>query len=226
MLAIALSLAAATLQDKPGDDPDRHTAAVLDQADRAVASGHPQQGIDLVAPLIAGYERQYRTERRQIYCAMSPTETVYYMGLAAAAKHSAEAIDANYCRALYLRGFALFDLNKIADARASYARAVELAPMHAHFLVELGQTYRVTKEWDKMLARCNDAATATALTPEEDRPREQGFAWRCQGYALTEQGEWDKAEARYRDCLRVDPNDDKAKHELQYIAEQRARPRV
>lgn len=43
------------------------------------------------------------------------------------------------------------------------------------------------------------------------------------GYALVELRRWDEAEARYRQALALDPNDAKAKNELVYIAEQRAK---
>ena len=36
-----------------------------------------------------------------------------------------------------------------------------------------------------------------------------------------EQGKWDAAEEIYRQCLTLDPNDQKAKNELDYIAEHR-----
>jgi Flp pilus assembly protein TadD len=42
-------------------------------------------------------------------------------------------------------------------------------------------------------------------------------AWRGQGYCLVEQGKLNEAEAMYRKCLALDPKDNKARGELEYI---------
>lgn len=41
------------------------------------------------------------------------------------------------------------------------------------------------------------------------------------GYALSEMGRLDEAEANYRECLKIDPKDKGAMNELLYIAQQR-----
>jgi tetratricopeptide (TPR) repeat protein len=47
------------------------------------------------------------------------------------------------------------------------------------------------------------------------------------GWILVERGKLDEAEALYRQCLELNPDDSHAKAELDYIAQQRAkRPRV
>lgn len=45
---------------------------------------------------------------------------------------------------------------------------------------------------------------------------------RGRGFALTELGRLDEAEAAYNEALKIDPNDDRAKHELEYIAHLKA----
>jgi hypothetical protein len=37
------------------------------------------------------------------------------------------------------------------------------------------------------------------------------------GYSLIELGMLDDAEQQYNECLSIDPNDEKSKHEIQYI---------
>ena len=40
---------------------------------------------------------------------------------------------------------------------------------------------------------------------------------------VREQARWDEAEKLFRECLKLNPEDTKAKSELDYIAQQRAR---
>jgi Flp pilus assembly protein TadD len=44
---------------------------------------------------------------------------------------------------------------------------------------------------------------------------------RGMGFVLIERGGLDEAEALFRDCLKLNPDDDHAKKELAYITEQR-----
>lgn len=101
-----------------------------------------------------------------------------------------------------------------------------MAPHQAHFINELGFAYQQQRDWAKSYATYARAADATAFSDPARVSSEKGRAWRGMGYALIEQGKWDEAEARFRECLRLDPSDAKAKNELQYIQEQRNRPRA
>lgn len=208
----------------PTADLDAKFRDAINAADAAVTSGRPAEAVATLMPVIAAFERQNASEKRMVFCGMSGPQTIAYMAMGAQAKKSAVAIGPGYCNALYLRGFAYFDLGKIMEARADYQRAVALAPMHAHFLMELGQTYRLTKDWGRMLDLCRQAEGFIGLAAEEDVKREKAFAWRCQGYAQIEQGNWDEAARLYRECLKLDPTDAKAENELKYIEEQRAKP--
>ncbi|TPG53957.1 tetratricopeptide repeat protein [Sphingomonas glacialis] len=222
-IALALLIAAPTagVATQTGADVDEAQKASLDTASRALLDGHPDEALTRIEPVIAAYRSAYAAETRQTYCGMSTAQTLAYMALATSEKHDAVALGPGYCEALYVKGFALVDLKRLPEARAVYEQVVTLAPMHAHFLTELGQTYRPDRNWPKMLDLCTKAAGLADLAPPEKVASEHSFAWRCMGYALTEQGKYDESEALYRKCLEVDPNDAKAKSELSYIAEQR-----
>ncbi|WP_010186391.1 tetratricopeptide repeat protein [Sphingomonas sp. PAMC 26605] len=183
--------------------------------------GQPQVALDTVGPVIAAFEKAQSGEKRRLFCGMTTAQTIAYMGLAASQKQNAVALAPDYCDALFVKGYALVDLGRLPEARATYQRLVELAPMHAHFLAELGQSYRPERNWAKMLELCDRASGYADLSAPERVTQEHGLAWRCMGYALVEQGKFDEAEALYRKCLELDPSDAKAKGELTYIAEQR-----
>lgn len=214
---IAIALLAAT----PAPDIDAAQQPGLEAASRALLDGHPDVALARIEPVVAAYTAAHANEKRKLYCGMSTAQTLAYMAAAAGEKRDAVALTPGYCDALYVKGFALVDLKRVAEARAVYEQLVALAPMNAHFLSELGQTYRPERNWPKMLELCTRAAGFADLAPPQKIAAEHGFAWRCMGFALTEQGKLDESEALYRKCLELDPTDAKAKGELSYIAEQR-----
>ncbi|HEX4693705.1 tetratricopeptide repeat protein [Sphingomonas sp.] len=216
LLAVLLALAAPQAQSI-----DDVQSPKIDAAFQSITAGRPQEALDALAPVIVAYEADQAKEKRHLYCGMSVAETIAYMALPDPDKKGAVALAPGYCTALYLKGFALIDLNRIADARAVYLRVVSLAPFHAHFLSELGQSYRYDKNWPMMLDSCKRAEGVVGFASDESRKKETALAWHCQGYALTELGKLDEAEKLYRQCLELDPDDAHAKNELLYIAERR-----
>jgi tetratricopeptide (TPR) repeat protein len=217
--AISLSLMLASAAQ--AGDPEADRRAVIVRADAALMAKQPQSAIEAVEPVIAAYEAELRNETRTFYCGMTGAQTLAYMGLAASKKQSAVALGPNFCEALYIKGFALFDLGRIEEAQTIYKRLATLAPMHSHFQLELGMTYRAQRNWQAMLDTCKDAEGLVELSAKDRVNAERGFAWRCMGFALIEQGKLDEAEALFRKCLKLDPHDAKAKNELDYIAQQR-----
>jgi tetratricopeptide (TPR) repeat protein len=194
----------------------------IDSATAAIHDGKPEEALDTLSPVIAAYDARFAGEKRRVYCGMSGAETILYMGMSAKDKAAAVAVDPFYCIALFLKGYALIDLGRVREARVLYQKAASLAPMHAEFLTELGQSYRPEKNWAAMLATCRTAVSAAELGDDGDHTQKRA-ALRCTGYALVEQGKLADAEAAYRECLKLFPADAKARNELQYIAEQRGK---
>ena len=228
MIALAAAIALATAMPGQTASPSPSTpspsTAGIAAARAAIAAGRPQEALDTLAPVIAANAAARAADRRRSYCGMSMTETLLYMTFAAKEKRDAVALGPDHCEALYLRGFALIDLGRVAEAKAAYEEALALAPMHAAYLIELGQTYRLAKDWPRMLDLCRQAEGYAGFANKGEETTVRGAALRCQGYALIEQGKLDAAAALYRQCLALDPNDAKARNELQYITEQRAKP--
>lgn len=222
MFMVAATLAMAGLQAAaPG--VDQQNAPRLATAAQLLRDHQPQQALEVATTALAAYDADHAGEKRRLYCGMSGPETLLYLSMAARDKVEAVAVAPGYCEALFLKGYALIDLGKPAEARAAYEQLVRLAPMHAHFLTELGQLSRVEKDWPHMLSTCETARGAAGLAAPADKVREEGAALRCQGYALVEEHKLDEAEARYREALRIDPGDQKAAGELRYIAQQRGK---
>lgn len=221
-LLLVVQAAPAPPVAKPPSLDERMTPQ-LQAAARSVRAHQPQAAIDILTPVLAAYDADHANETRRIYCGMSVQETLLYLTMAAHDKVAAVAVPPGYCTALYLKGYALVDLGRVAEAKAIYERLLVLAPRYAQYQTEYGQLIRLEKDWPRMLAICTKAGEAAAIADPAIRPMQQGAALRCQGYALVELHRYDEAEKRYRDALALNANDAVAQHELVYIAQQRAK---
>lgn len=215
---LAMLLAAAATGD---DDPQAKTVLA---AMAQLTTGHSAEALAAVEPALAAYDRRYAREPRQKFCSYSREEVLAAMVGAAGAKQDAVAIGNGWCDALFIKGFALADLRRYAEAAPVMERLVALAPYHAQYLSELGYVYQQQRDWPRSYALYTRARDASAMVRDERRAYERGRALRGMGYALIEQGRWDEAEAIYRECLQLDPADPRALNELRYIQDQRARP--
>jgi Flp pilus assembly protein TadD len=222
--ALALIWASPVLAQAPQETPEQAArSAKLGQAIAAIQSQKPGEATAILQPLLVEYEKLYAGEKRKIYCAHDPAESLRYMAEAAAAKQSALAIEPGWCMALWARGFALIDMQQLDAAVPFLERSVALAPRYPHYLSELGYAYQTQKKWQLSYDLYSRAADAAALQEGEQRKKSLRRAWFGMGFDLIELGRLDEAEKRFNQCLELYPDDQKVKDELQYIREQRAK---
>lgn len=170
-------------------------------------------------PVIASFEQKYVGDKRKVYCIRTPTEALLYMSGAASNKQDAVALQPTWAYAWFMKSYALSDLGRREEALVALQKALDLSPNNPQFLSELGYTHIADRDWPSMLEVYDNAeAMVDIASPDDLKTEELTRALRGQGYALTEMGKYDEAEARYRKALRADPNDEKSKGELEYIA--------
>jgi Flp pilus assembly protein TadD len=126
-----------------------------------------------------------------------------------------------WCRAQYIRGFALVDLKRFDDAQAGFERLIQFAPQRSRYLNELGYVLQQKRQWQASIDSYNRANAGADLLEPADRDYERCVALRGLGYDLVELGRLDDAEAAYRKCLAITPNEPKSLGEIEYINEQR-----
>jgi len=199
-------------------NPDQ---AQVNSAADLISAGKPTEAIAILDPIIASQEEAARSDTRQRYCARGTAETLFYTGLAAKEKKSAVVLDQSACYAIFLKGFALIDLNRSDEAKLFIERAVAMAPSNAQFLGELAEWYKMHGDLDHAWDLFKQAETAASFSPNDRETFDRTRGMRGEGYILIERGKLDEAEAIYRACLRIDPNDERAKAQLQYIASHR-----
>jgi tetratricopeptide (TPR) repeat protein len=199
--------------------------SAIDAAVALIGSGKPAQALPILDKLIAARERAYAGDTRMIFNSRSTAEGVVYGGLAVQQKRDSLIDGDNWSLAYFLKGFALIDLNRPAEAKAQYDKALALAPMNSHYLGEIAEWHKNNKDFPAALDMFAKARDAADLSPPEAKVFDGTRALRGMAFVLIEQGKLDEAEARLNDALKMDPNDAKAKNELQYIADRRAQIR-
>jgi tetratricopeptide (TPR) repeat protein len=228
LIALALLLAApqahAAAAPAAAPDPDQ---VQVDRAADLIQNGKPGEAVAVLDPLIAAQQRERADDDRTAFCARSPVEASYYAGQAAQQKKRVVVLPQSSCYSIFLKGFALIDLNRSDEAKAYLERAVAMAPSNSHFLGELGEWYKNRHDLDQAWTYFTRASDASEMSPPERKTFDKTRALRGQGWILVERGKLDEAEQLYRRCLELNPDDSHAKSELEYIAQQRAkRPRI
>lgn len=121
-----------------------------------------------------------------------------------------------------MKAYALFELDQLDAAKAALGHALHLSPQNSRYLSELGQIHQHRRAWDDARAQYEAAESAAEFSPPEEKLRDLTRAKRGVGFVLIEQGKLDAAEAKFRQCLALDPDDHGARNELEYIAQMRA----
>ncbi|TMJ16597.1 MAG: tetratricopeptide repeat protein [Alphaproteobacteria bacterium] len=197
----------------------------IDAASAFITSGKPAEAISILDKLIADRERVHGSDTRLIFNSRSTAEAIVYSGLAVQQKRDSVVYGENWSLAYFLKGFALIDLNRPAEAKPMYDKALALSPMNSHYLGELAEWHKNNKDFPAALDMFARALDAAEFSPDEAKVFDGTRALRGMAFILIEQGKLDEAEKRLNEALKMDPNDAKAKGELQYIADRRAQLR-
>jgi len=207
----------------PKDPPTGpREANMLLQAKKVMDSGNKELAIAAyLDPTIHHYERAFHD--KVVFAARNKAQLALYLELAKQEKKDVVITDQVWPDAYLMKAYLLSDLHEIGAAQESLKKAISLSPQTAQFISELGYTYEAQGQCDRAITLYEEAASAARIGSDDDRHKviDLTRAWRGKGYCLTEQGRLDEAEQLYRKCLELDPEDNKAKNELKYIASRR-----
>ena len=224
LLAAVSPPAGAALAQAPGAGAAASPAPeTTHQAADLIREKKPAEAIVVLDRIIAAQAAAHAGEQRPIYCAYTPGEVADYAFLGLLTGKGALVLDDQWCMALFLKGYALIDLDRSEEARPFLEQALAMAPGNSQFLSELGEWHKVRRNWDRAFAYFQEAARTADQSPEQIRLGHKTRALRGMGYVLIEQGKLDEAERIFRQCLDLNPNDEGAKTELEYIRRQRQR---
>jgi len=202
---------------------DETQQQLLSQAVQMIKSGRPADALSgPIAQVIAHYENGPGKEQRKLhYCARYQDESFLYLAEAAKDHQDAVVLPQTWADAYFEESSALTDLGRLEESQAALHKALALSPWDSLYLSELAYTYEMQHDNEKALDLFTQAEGATEFSPPDQKNSELAHALRGEGYALTELHRLDEAEAMYHKALKLDPNDQKSKNELQYIAQLR-----
>ena len=222
-MMVLLGAAALTLQPAQAMAKGQTKAQALDEiglAFAAINDKEPERALTIVEPVLAGFEKEFANEKRHIYCSETPEQEGYYLNVAEGGADNVRLVDPKWCRAQFVRAFALVDLKRLDEAQKAFERLIGYAPQHARYLNEYAYVFLAKKEWQHSIDIYTRAEAAATFTPDR-RDEERCVAFRGIGYDLVELGRLDDAEAMYRKCLAIIPDEPKSLGEIEYIKEQR-----
>ncbi len=230
IVSIALVMQIHAAKPPLGPDENPEMVKILDEASALGKATKPQAAIERCDNVIAAFKAQYGNQKAKIYCARSSTESAAYLFMAAAGLpgtsgkgYDAIVLSSAWARAYYLKGYALQDLGRIAEAKAALQQALALSLWNSQYLSELGSVYQREKNWPKAKATFEDAEAQAATSPADSKGEDLARARRGVGYVLVEIGKLDEAEKKYRQCLATNPKDTKAAQELEYVRQLKAK---
>lgn len=207
----------------PLRDEDRAQQQLLAKAMKMIKAGQPDEAIaGPIAQVIAHYENGPGKEQgKRHYCARDQLESFLYLADAAKDHQDAVVLPQTWADAYFEESSALTDLGRLEESQAALHKAIALSPWNSLYLSELAYTYEKQHENEKALDLYTQAEGAAEFSPPDQKNSELGHALRGEGYALTELHRLDEAEAMYHKALKLDPNDQTSKNELEYIAQLR-----
>ncbi len=181
-------------------------------------NGYRKKAIAEFGKAIQQCDRQYAAEDRKIYASRGQSETLYYMLKAKADGQNAVVVAPICADALYLMGYASLDSGQVEAAEGYMRRAIAMSPVNSLYLSEMGHVHHLQRDWRRALDVFREAEKyAEAYSPEKHRELELARAKRGIGYSLIELGRLDEAEAKFKECLKLDSKDKNALQELEYI---------
>src|SRR5262245_23117833 len=209
------------------EDPDKDPKMVklLNEARDLVDGQKAGQAIAKCDEVINAFRTHYGQSTKKVFCARTSAETLGVLLKAAVDKTNAIALSSIWADAYFMKGYALQELHRLDEAKASVQSALELSPLNSQYRAEMGVIYALKKDWLKAEQAYKEAEDTAPLSPEASKADDLGRARRGLGYVHVELGKLDEAEKKYEQCLAANPKDRKAKAELEYVREQKAKQR-
>lgn len=168
-------------------------------------------------PVLKYFDDKYRRSDFKIFSAHSSEAALLYAMKGATEHEKVLVISKTWAEANYAKGFALFELGQLGEAKYYLTKALALSPFNATYLFELGQILLREKNWQQALIVFKSGKQWLSLTEPSVKTMLQAGLDRSIGITLIETGQLDEAEAIYRQLLTENDNDEKSRNELAYI---------
>lgn len=215
---------------KPQDVGPLHvnTRKMVGDAVALIEKGQPQQAIrQYLDPVINRFAAHYQNDPRKIYCSRTLPEAMIYLHSQPEGHSARDAVVLvdTWADAYYFKGYALMELGDAEAAATALDQALALSPASSRYLAERGHVYQMRRDWNNAKRMFEEAVKGAEFAPTDLKQSEKARALRGIGFTLIELGQLDQAEAKFQECLRLNPSDDTAQNELLYIEQLRRKMR-
>jgi len=196
---------------------------LLQQAISAQKDHQPDRVVELTDKVIKDFDEGFTPKPKTLYfCGRDQTEMIILSALVPAEKFGTVVLDDSQCFALFLKGFALVDLNRHDEAGPLFQRASEMSPTNMQYMDEYAEWFKTSHKWREAYDRFEQANNMTDLIDAQHGQIHLARALRGMGFCLIELGRLDDAEAKFNESLKIVPNNPAALNELKYIQQLRA----
>ena len=185
--------------------------------------GQAAQALPQLDKLVAEAEATLKRDtQNRVYAADDRNFVIASLLEAAKRKQSAVVVSTDWIAPLYARAYALIELGQLDRARADLDRVLAISPYTPRALGERAQISMHRKDFAAAEVDLNKMREYGQMSANPaDAIGYQGFALRGLGYIAVERKQWDKALGFYNEALKLNPNDDKAKAEIDFIRRSR-----
>ena len=185
--------------------------------------GQAAQALPQLDKLVAEAEAVLKRDtQNRVYAADDRNLVLASLLEAAKRKQSAVVVSTDWIAPLYARAYALIELGQLDRARADLDRVLAISPYTPRALGERAQISIRSKDFAAAEADLNKMREYGQMSANPAAAIDyQGFALRGLGYIAVERKQWDKALGFYNEALKLNPNDDKAKAEIDFIRRSR-----
>lgn len=191
--------------------------STLETAQDLLKAGHADQSLGLVDPIIT----QAMADAAKDPHAVCPSAAAAVLQSVIGGKFIV-SIANDWCDAMLVKGYALIELGRTAEAEDMLKILVGHAPHDANYVVEYAYVVRLNGEPERALGLYRQAERdAGQIANRATAAHWRAVALRGQGYALGEMQRWDEATKAYQRSLKYAPDNAIAQNELRYIAEHR-----
>jgi tetratricopeptide (TPR) repeat protein len=182
-----------------------------------VKSGDAEKSLALVEPIIAKAMLKEAKDPTAICPSAAAAVLQSYME-----QKVTVTVENDWCDAMLVKGYALNELKRPAEAAQVLEALTRHDPANAHYLIEYAYTVRLDGQLEKSLNLYKHAEELASKLPDrESSTHWRAMALRGQGYAYTELQRWNEAEKAYQRSFKYEPGNEIARNELQYIEEHR-----
>jgi tetratricopeptide (TPR) repeat protein len=189
----------------------------LETAMDLLKAGHADQSLALVDPIIA----QAMLKDAKDPTAICPSAAAAVLQTFMKGNFSV-SVENDWCDAMLVKGYALNELKRAAEAAQVLEALVRHAPDNAQYLIEYAYTVRVNGQLERSLELYKQAERVASKFPDAPGAAHwRAVALRGEGYDFSELQRWDDATKAYQRSFKYEPDNAIARNEMQYIQQHR-----